>query len=98
MALINAIGKGGYTVVAVHQYIKSERHIGIELLTFNDSSYEGEPIRFEILARGGDQELSNADWDMWFGIDAIQGETTNLIKRCYEYLKSLPRFEDVVDA
>jgi hypothetical protein len=43
-----------------------------------------------------DDLLSSAGYDAWFGVEAISG-TSNILKQCYDYLKSLPEYAHCTD-
>jgi len=41
--------------------------------------------------------LTAADFDTWFSVSAVGGADNNILKRCYEYLKSRPEFANATD-
>ena len=176
MALMNVIGTGGYTVVNITGYNKSNKQLGLELVTYatslksvirgsfdifisaaTDLNYsvitrslteppeapvekdkylvapeatglweglDGQVVAFNgltwdqmttgqptlVLDEGIVLEeespqvwvvketlLTEADWDAWFGVDAISGEDNNLVKRSYEFVKALSYFSAATD-
>lgn len=175
MALTNVVGSGGYTVVNIHEYYKQHRHMGLEIITYSDSTKTLETNRFGLnvkvfgeefsviskalasppgspseedkyvvadngtgdwsgkdgkvmLYNGTDWEelatpeqlvvedenklyhwngsdwiedkccISETAWDSWFGIASISADGENMIKKAYDFIKSLPNFSGVVDA
>jgi hypothetical protein len=64
MALTNVIGTGGYTVVNIHEYYKSRRHIGLEVITYTDSTKLMEINRFGMTVNTYDTVESVIDRDL----------------------------------